>query len=299
MRLRWDSVTASRGNPCRPLGSRPLSLAVRLPEATSRTLEQKQLPCGFCTDESPNANVRVPDQYNRSVSRGGTRPLVALLLALLAALLLAACGGGSSGSGSSGTTGGSEATSAEPGNGEATGSLPGSGGAGEGDAQSTKSGGARKKPDVATPLKVSGGGSQQFVVKGGDNSIQEFGEEAGEAELREAAEAVHGFFVARAEGRWADACSHLSSSMLEQLEGLAEKSERASCASFLASFTTQLPPSTWREITTVDAGSLRQEGDRAFLIYYGAPEKAVYSMPLAQEGGEWKVGALSGDALQG
>ncbi len=225
--------------------------------------------------------------------RGGTRPLAALIAALLAALLLAACGGSSDSSSTS-----DEAPAARPGGtaaGATNGSASESSEAGGGNDGSNK----HKKPDVATPLKVSGGGSRQFVIAGSDNSIPEFGGEASESELREAAEAVHGFFVARAEGRWADACSHLSASMLSQLLGLAKKSERANCASFLASFTTRLSPAAWREITTVDAASLRQEGKRGFLIYYGAPKKMVYAMPLAKEGGAWKVSAMSGDALQG
>jgi hypothetical protein len=227
------------------------------------------------------------------MSRGWIRPLATLFLVLLATALLAACGS-SSDSGSS--TAASTGESASP----TAGKSEGAGSGEEGEARGENGKGERKKkPDVATPLKVSGGGSQQFVVKGGDNSVQEFGDEADEAELGEAAEAVHGFFVARAEGRWADACSHLSASTLEQLQQLAAKSDRANCASFLASFTTRLPPAAWRAITTVDAGSLRQEGERAFLIYYGAPGRTVYAMPLTEEDGQWKVGALSGDALQG
>lgn len=226
------------------------------------------------------------------MSRGGIRALAALFAALLATALLAACGSSSDSGSSTAANPGAAAPTA----GESEGAESGE----EGEAQGANGkDGDQKKPDVATPLKVSGGGSQQFVVKGGDNSVQEFGKEIGEPELREAAEAAHGFFVARAEGRWADACSHLSASMLEQLQQLASKSERANCASFLASFTTRLPPATWREITTVDAGSLRQEGEKAFLIYYGAPGKAVYAMPLTEENGQWKVGALAGDALQG
>jgi hypothetical protein len=50
-------------------------------------------------------------------------------------------------------------------------------------------------------------------------------------------------------------------------------------------------------VTTVDAGSLRHEGEQGFLIYFGEPDKTTYAMPLAQEDGEWKVGALAGDAL--
>ncbi len=88
--------------------------------------------------------------------------------------------------------------------------------------------------------------------------------------------------------------------MAEQLEQLATNStslKDKGCASFLEAFTSELSADAWRETTTVDAGSLRQEGEQAFLIYYGEPHKTVYAMPLKVEDGEFKVGALSGDAL--
>jgi hypothetical protein len=233
------------------------------------------------------------------MSWGGIRPVAALVATLLAAAVLVACGGSSdsSSTSSAGSTGAEATTQGGEASGEANGTQ-GEGGGQNGGGKKGPSGGG-KKADVATPLKVSGGGSGQFVVKGGDNSVQEYGEEKDESELQEAAEATHGFFVARAEGRWADACSYLSKAMLEQLEQLAAKSERNGCAPFLSAFTTKLPPAVWREITTVDAGSLRQEGEQGFLIYYGAPDKTVYSMPMKFEDGEWKVGALSGSALPG
>jgi hypothetical protein len=227
--------------------------------------------------------------------------IAALAATALVALLLAACG-----SSDSSSTAGSTATEASaPDNGS------GGGTEGENDAgteqQSGSGNGSGKSSgstgftaaEVETPLKVSGGGSAQFHSKGGDNSIQEFGEESGESELQEAAEAVHGFFVARATGDWAKACSYLSKAMTEQLEQLAASStslKDKGCASFLQAFTSQLSASAWRESTTVDAGSLRDEGEQAFLIYYG-PKRTVYAMPLKQEDG-WKVGALSGDALE-
>jgi hypothetical protein len=238
------------------------------------------------------------------VIRGGTRPIAVLLAVALAALLLGACGSGSSPTDSGGSTA-TEASAQANGAQEQGGSREQQGGAnGDGpQGQESAPGKGPKKftaAEVSTPLKVSGGGSKQFIVKGGDNSIQEFGEESGESELQEAAEAVHGFFVARAEGDWTAACSYLSKSMTEQLEQLAQSSTQLKdkgCASFLEAFTSRLPASTWKEITTVDAGSLRLEGEQAFLIYYGAPGKTVYAMPLAQEDGKFKVGALSGNAL--
>jgi hypothetical protein len=229
------------------------------------------------------------------------------------ALLLAACGSSDSGSTESSSTDGSTTTetSAQSGGpqGKAQEQQGGSqqqndGGASDGGSQGQQGGskdgttGFTAK-EVETPLKVSGGGSTQFTVKGGDNSISEFGAESGESELEEAAETVHSFFVARATGDWEGACAALSKAVIEQLEQLATSStsiKDKGCASFLQAFTSKLSASEWQEATTVDAGSLRQEGEQAFLIYYG-PGKAVYAMPLSVENGQFKVGALSGDAL--
>jgi hypothetical protein len=243
------------------------------------------------------------------VTREGTRSIAAFAATVLVAVLLAACGSSNSGSSDSGSTAGSNTN-------ETSGQGNGSGGGTEG--ENDAGGGQHEKgasaedsgkntsstgfsaAEVETPLKVSGGGSAQFRTKGGDNSIQEYGEEKDESELQEAAEAVHGFFVARATGEWTKACGYLSKAMSEQLEQLAASStslKDKGCASFLQAFTSQLSASAWRQSTAVDAGSLRQEGEQAFLIYYGEPHKMVYAMPLKIEDGQFKVGALSGDAL--
>jgi hypothetical protein len=152
---------------------------------------------------------------------------------------------------------------------------------------------------VATPLKVSGGGSAQFRVKGGDNSIQDYGEESGESELQEAAEALHGFYVARAEEDWSRACSYLGETVLRQLQQLASQSQQLkdkSCAAILHAFTRPLPASVRRENTVVNAGSLRSKGEQSFLIYYGEGH-TVYAIPMKQEGGDWKVTLLSATPL--
>jgi hypothetical protein len=233
------------------------------------------------------------------VIRGGTRSIAILAATLLAALLLAACGSSDS---SNSTAAGTEANSQANGSQNASpGQKNSAGGNGSGEQRNgaVHSSKTYARKEVSVPLKVSGGGSDQFRTKGGDNSIQEFGEESGESELQEAAEAVHGFYMTRAEGDWAGACSYLSKAMREQLEQLAASSTELKdkrCPAFLEAFTSPLSAAEWREITTVDAGSLRHEGEQAFLIYYGA-DKTVYAMPLKQEEGGFKVGALSGDAL--
>jgi hypothetical protein len=250
------------------------------------------------------------------VIRQGTRPFAALIAAVLAVGLLAACGSSDSSSSSSTSasapSGSSTTTDTTAQNDRQGGSAKegqeqkGSVAQGQNDGQSQPqqanhdSGSSGKSAkEVETPLKVSGGGSTQFRTKGGDNSIQEFGGESDEAELQEAAEVVHGFYVSRAAEEWDKACSYLAKSNIEQLEKLADqstKSQGADCATVLKAFTQPLPTAVEREITTVDAGSLRHEGEQGFLIYYGAGH-AKYAMPLRNEGGSWKVAALSGTTL--
>jgi hypothetical protein len=110
---------------------------------------------------------------------------------------------------------------------------------------------------------------------------------------------VHGFYISRAAEEWSKACSYLAKSNAEQLQQLvsqASKSKGADCAAALKAFTQPLPVAVEREITTVDAGSLRHEGEQGFLIYHGAGH-VTYSMPLRNEGGTWKVAGLSGTTL--
>lgn len=236
-------------------------------------------------------------------ARGATRPLAAFLAATLAVLALVACGDEGSDEGGATTARQERPDAATPNGGSSDGEDSGEkstqGKAGGGGKDGGQGGGEAPRGGVSTPLRVSGGGSARFRAKGGDNSIQDFGEEADRSELEQAATALHGFYVARAEKRWAKACTFLAASMVEQLEALAQGSDQlkdAGCAGVLRGFTAPLSPRVARETTLVDAASLRHEGGRAFLIYRGEGQ-AVYAMPMGEEDGEWKVAALAGTPL--
>lgn len=143
----------------------------------------------------------------------------------------------------------------------------------------------------------SSSGSSQFRDQT-DSPLLDFGEESSESEREAAAVAVHGFLLARAEGDWPTACSHLALPMLEKIEHLAISATQLadkSCPSFLGSFT-RLSKREREQSKVVDAGSLRKQGRRGYLIYYGA-EKVVYAMPLREEGGEWKLDSLAAEKL--
>jgi hypothetical protein len=235
----------------------------------------------------------------RSVTKAGKRPISAIVAFVLVAATLAACGS----SGSSETSSSSNGTAAAQPAAKQPGTEASSNGSGSGTAQAKAKkgdGAGESSSSVETaPLKVSGGGSAQYRVKGGDNSVEDFGEESDESGLEEAATSLHDFLVARAEEDWPAACSRLSKTVAKQLEQLASRSGKlsgAGCAAILAALTPALPPEVQKESTIVDAGSLRTEGERAFLIYRGA-EGTVYTIPMTPEGGAWKVGALAATPL--
>lgn len=150
------------------------------------------------------------------------------------------------------------------------------------------------------PHSDSGGGSQQFRVKGGDNSVQEFGEEAEASELDAAATTLHNFLDARAEGNWAAACDYMSKGIIASFEKLALQAQQVkdtSCAGILEALTNPAAKGAMKaEAEKADVGSLRIEDERAFLIYTGT-DGAILAMPMANEGGDWKVASLAGTPL--
>jgi hypothetical protein len=233
--------------------------------------------------------------------RGGSKTLAAALAVLLLAVGLAACGGGSD----SNSTAAGGSTSAQAGgrsSGEGT-TGSGDGNSGSGEEAGSGSGGSESTGAKSFKPKQhhdSGGGSAQYRVKGGDNSVQEFGAEARGSDFEKAAAALHDFLDARAQADWAAACSYMSKSVVESLQRLAagaKQSQGASCASILEKLTNPAAKQAMREeAAQANVGSLRIEGERAFLIYTGTG-KTVIAMPMADEGGAWKVASLAGTPL--
>jgi hypothetical protein len=151
----------------------------------------------------------------------------------------------------------------------------------------------------------SGGGSDRLRVKGGDNSVQEFGEEADDSERNAAATALHNFLDARANEQWDAACFYLAAEVRESLEKFAAQAEKAgaaqdvdtSCAGILARLTNRAAlPALRKEAAQADVGSLRIEGERAFVIYQGMGD-TILAVPMSNEGGSWKVASLAGTPL--
>jgi hypothetical protein len=239
--------------------------------------------------------------------REGLKTPTAALAVLLVAFGLAACGGGDDSGSTAAEAGGAGQSGAKEGgssgkSGEKGGkSKAGSGGEGQGGG----SGSSGSRSQEASHFKPkshddSGGGSKQFVQKGGDNSVQEFGKEADTQEFEAAAVALHNFLDARAEGNWAAACEYLSKAAVEGFEKLASQVKQikdTSCAGVLEKLTNPAAKASMKEeAQKANVGSLRTDGDRSFVIYTGI-DGTILAMPMNNEDGEWKVSSLAGTPL--
>lgn len=232
----------------------------------------------------------------------GSKTFAATLAALLLAVALVACGGGE-GSTSESTATQGKGQGAQFSSGYPKGSTSKKGASGAG-SQATKEGEGQSEGGNAagfTPEqhRDSGGGAAQYEVKGGDNSVQEFGQEADTSEFEAAATALHNFLDARAEGDWDAACRYISQGTIESLEKLIAQAKLPdkSCAAILGQISNPtVRQAMVEEARKADIGSLRTEGDRAYIIYT-AGSKTILAMAMTNEDGEWKVASLGGTPL--
>lgn len=145
-----------------------------------------------------------------------------------------------------------------------------------------------------------GGGTAQFATKGGDDSIQESGAEGSPSETQAAAAVLHAYLDARVSHRWADACFYLAAGYAATIEAFAERYAKGkgvkSCPEVLEAFATGSSQQALVASARADVGALRVEGDHGFVLYYGVGGEP-YAMPMALEGGAWKVGSLEGAPL--
>jgi hypothetical protein len=225
---------------------------------------------------------------------GGTAVKKLLALALFALLVagLVACGGGSDDSSSTQSTqaGSSQSTSSTPSRDDNR--------ANEKQAGDDKGGSGGGGDDSAGDDSGSGGSSDdasaEFRTPGGDNSIQNYGEEADSAELANAEEAIVAYLGARAKADWAKSCEYLAKTAREPVEKLAESSPQLkgkSCGAIIAALSTGLPKAALASPVVEGIAAVRFKGDRGFALFHG-PKGVNFFISLVKEDGQWKVGSL-------
>jgi len=198
--------------------------------------------------------------------RGVSKLLFALAILAALASALTACGGSES-----------DSSTASPATQESTGITTTDGNGGQG----SEGGGDS--------------GSSSFRTPGGDNSIQNFGEEGDAGEVAAATAALGTFMKARAKDEWEQVCGSLAKTAVAPLEELAGNSPQLKgkgCGALLAAIIGPTPSSTRVNTLIGPVASLRFKGDQGFALYHG-PKGVNYFIPMAKEDGEWKVGSLA------
>lgn len=164
-------------------------------------------------------------------------------------------------------------------------------------------GGSTSAPDAAAAkdqiypwLK---GPSRQFLIPGGDNAVQTFGEEATAKERARATAVIAAWLEARAAKDWHKDCSYFSHSYAKSLTKDAHgvtQGKVDSCAEALAYFKGN---ASGDYVNTLrgSVASLRvgkgfgTEGKSVYLGYaqYHGNDGRDWVVPLEREAGEWKV----------
>lgn len=199
---------------------------------------------------------------------------VALFGALALLLLgIAGCGSGSS----SGTTAGSTTDSTATQESQSTTS------------EETESAQSKEKTPPSPPSKeFLGSGKQQ-------NAPAKFGTIASPEELAAVSQLVEESIQARAAKDWEGQCATLSARSQALIQQSTTKAP-GKCSDQLATLGKGVPKKVLADNMADGVAVFRFQGSKGFALYHGNDGKD-WAMPMEEENGEWKVGALLAEEL--
>jgi hypothetical protein len=158
-----------------------------------------------------------------------------------------------------------------------------SSGAGEGESEGKPQ---RMYPRVHGP-------SREFLIPGGDNVIQFFGQESSTTERLRASRVIHAWMRARVAKDWARDCKYLSEVYARLLVHDAEAvsgRRPLNCAQALKFFGAEASGTSGNTLTgPID--SFRVRGVKAYAQWHGPEEDWI--LPLRNVDGTWKVESAS------
>ena len=161
-----------------------------------------------------------------------------------------------------------------------------------GDDSSTGAGSDETSAKSDRPYPRVHGPSREFLIPGGDNLVQFFGQEASAAERERASRVIHAWMRARVAEDWPEDCKYLSRVYTTELVNDAERvtGKPKTCPQTLAFFGDEASGTSGNTLTgPID--SLRVRGVRAYAQWHGPEEDWI--LPLRNEDGVWKVESAS------
>jgi hypothetical protein len=138
------------------------------------------------------------------------------------------------------------------------------------------------------------GPSREFLIPGGDNVVQFFGQEAPAGEREEVSRIIHAWMRARVAEDWAADCKYLSHVYSRRITNDARSvtsGKVTNCPQALDYFGPEASGTSGNTLTgPID--SLRVRGVRAFAQWHG-PHQIDWILPLRNEDGTWGIEGAS------
>ena len=153
---------------------------------------------------------------------------------------------------------------------------------------------APSEEKVSAKLKEEAGKAAPFLVSRGDNSIPTYGSEESSSQKAKASKILEVYLKEREGENWGKVCSLLGATPRRQLEALGRASTgvRASCPKLYETFAGTGSVSELANPMVGGIVALRVKGEKAFALFYGS-HRHQYMMPMALEGGGWKVNQVA------
>lgn len=138
--------------------------------------------------------------------------------------------------------------------------------------------------------------SSQFFGKSAANQFSKFGKESDSTELEEASAIVAKSLAARAARHWAEQCATLSKKAVNAVETSPVATKGAGCPRNLAAQGKTASKEILEDNLKGAVVALRVKSSQGYALYHGT-DKKDWAMPMAKEGGAWKVGALVAEEI--
>jgi hypothetical protein len=203
--------------------------------------------------------------------RGRVLP-AGVLTATLTAMLLTGCGGSDHG-GSTGSQSGAASAPAGKQQAKPTGARQENSGAGSGDT----------------------GRKRESHFEGGEEEVEAFGSEAQGSVKGKVLATERSYLSAIATKSYEQACARLAPAVTGSLHKMV-KGSGAGCGEILPKLLSPTVAAVARQQLQGEVVRVRVEGEQAFVIFH-APGARLWTLPLSNEGGGWKVATLAPTVL--